>query len=65
MKFLNKKHSNNCGILLPDSFANYEFNYSSKKVKNNQKHWIEYLKNLTELLKFLSPSSTVFSVTFK
>jgi len=46
VKFLNKRHNAGCGILLPESITDYEFNYLSKKEKNDQKYWIEYLKSL-------------------
>ena len=46
VKFLNKRDSRNPGILLPESIADYEFNYLSKKKKNDQKYWIDYLKGL-------------------
>ena len=32
VKFLNKRQNSNCGIILPQSTTNYEFNYSSKKI---------------------------------
>jgi len=51
VKFLNKRDNNRCGILLPESFANHEFDHSSKKEKNNQKYWIEYLKSLDDYIK--------------
>ena len=48
VKFLNKRHSKGCGIILPESMADYQFDYSSSKDKNNQKYWIEYLKSLDD-----------------
>ena len=29
VKFLNKRHSKGCGIILPESMADYQFDYSS------------------------------------
>ena len=50
VKFLNKRHSKGCGIILPESMADYQFDYSSSKDKNNQKYWIEYLKSLDDYI---------------
>ena len=36
VKFLNKRDSKGCGILLPESMEDYQFDYSSKKNSNNQ-----------------------------
>ena len=33
VKLLNKRHNRQCGILLPEAFANHEFNHSSNKEK--------------------------------
>ena len=37
VNFLNKRHDKGCGILLPESITDYEFDYSSKKESNNQR----------------------------
>ena len=50
VKFLNKRDSKRCGILLPESMIDYQFDYSSKKAINNQKFWIDYLKNIDEYI---------------
>ena len=58
VKFLNKRHSKGCGILLPESITDYEFNYSSKKEKNDQKYWIDYLKSLDNYIAESHPKVT-------
>ena len=50
VKFLNKRDSKGCGILLPESMEDYQFDYSSKKNSNNQKFWIDYLKSIDDYI---------------
>ncbi len=50
VKFLNKRDNKGCGILLPESITDYQFDYSSKKNSNNQKFWIDYLKSIDDYI---------------
>ena len=44
--FLNQKTVNKCGILLPEDIFNYELNLTTKKNKNSNSFWIDFIKNL-------------------
>ena len=46
VSFLNKKITNKCGILLPEDMFNYELDLTTKKNKNPNSFWIEFIKNL-------------------
>ena len=46
VSFLNKKVTNKCGILLPEDMFNYELDLTTKKNKNPNSFWIEFIKNL-------------------
>ena len=43
-KFMSKKNTNRCGIILPETVATDEVNFSSNKEKKEQKFWIDFLK---------------------
>ena len=59
-----QRHNSRCGILLPESITDYEFNHSSKKEKNDQKYWIEYLKSLDDYIKTNHPKVTSRTLVF-
>ena len=44
--FLNQKTVNKCGILLPEDMFNYELDLKTKKNKNPNSFWIDFIKNL-------------------
>ena len=44
--FLNQRSTNKCGILLPEDIFNYELNLTTKKNKNSNSFWIDFIKNL-------------------
>jgi len=44
--FLNQKSINKCGVLLPEDMFNYEFDLKTKKNKNSNSFWIDFIKNL-------------------
>ena len=44
--FLNQRSANKCGILLPEDIFNYELNLTTKKNKNSNSFWIDFIKNL-------------------
>ena len=64
VKFLNKRNDKGCGILLPESITDYEFDYSSKKEKDDQKHWIDYLKSLDDYIVSNYPKVTSRTLVF-
>ena len=44
--FLNQRSINKCGILLPEDLFNYELDLTTKKNKNSNSFWIDFIKNL-------------------
>jgi len=44
--FLNSRTINKCGILLPEDMFNYELDLTTKKNKNPNSFWIDFIKNL-------------------
>ena len=44
--FLNQRSINKCGILLPEDLFNYELDLSTKKNKNSNSFWIDFIKDL-------------------
>ena len=48
--FLNQKSINKCGILLPEDMFNYEFDLKTKKNKNPNSFWIDFIKNLDDYI---------------
>ena len=44
--FLNQRSINKCGILLPEDLFNYELDLTTKKNKNSNSFWIEFIKDL-------------------
>ena len=44
--FLNKMNKSKCGILLPEETYHYELNLSTKKNKNQNTYWIDFIKDL-------------------
>ena len=43
--FLNQKSINKCGILLPEDLFNYELDLTTKKNKNSNSFWIDFIIN--------------------
>ena len=50
VRFLNKRDTSRCGIMLPETFINFEKDFTSTKQKNSQKHWIDFLKSLDDYI---------------
>ena len=58
VRFLNKRDASRCGIILPDTFINFEKDFTSKKEKNSQKYWIDFLKALDDYIVNKHPKIT-------
>ena len=43
---LKKKNTTRCGIFLPETQANYEMNFTTKKDRQNQKFWLDFVKEV-------------------
>ena len=46
VQFMNKKDTTRCGIFLPETQANYEMNFTTKKDRQNQKFWLDFVKEV-------------------
>jgi TldD protein len=46
VQFMNKKDTTRCGIFLPETQANYEMNFATKKDRQNQKFWLDFVKEV-------------------
>jgi len=46
VQFMNKKDTTRCGIFLPETQANYEMNFTTKKDRQNQKFWLDFVKEI-------------------
>ena len=42
VQFMNKKDPSRCGFFLPETEANYEIDFSTKKSRQSQKYWIDF-----------------------
>jgi len=50
VKFLNRRDTSRCGLILPDTLFNYEMDHTSSKNKNEQKFWINFLKEIDQYI---------------
>lgn len=46
VKFMNRKDNRHCGFYLPNTEANHNIDYTTKKLKQNQKYWIDFVKEI-------------------
>ena len=46
VQFMNTKDTTRCGIFLPETKANYEMNFTTKKDQQNQKFWLDFVKEV-------------------
>jgi len=46
VQFMNKKDSSKCGFFLPETQANYNMDLTTKKDRQNQKYWLEFIKDV-------------------
>ena len=46
VRFMNNKDTARCGIFLPETQANYEMNFTTKKTRQNQKFWLDFVKEV-------------------
>ena len=46
VQFMNKKDPSRCGLLLPETKANYEVNFTTIKDRQNQKFWLDFMKEV-------------------
>jgi len=49
--FLNQMKNQKCGIILPENNYNYQMNLSTKKNKNNNVYWIEFISEIDNYIK--------------
>ena len=46
VRFMNKKDDTRCGFFLPETQANYNMDLTTKKERQNQKYWLEFVKDV-------------------
>ena len=46
--FMNKRKKEQCGFILPDISGHYEIDLSTQQTRNDQKQWIEFLRNIDD-----------------
>ena len=46
VQFMNKRDTTRCGIFLPETQVNYEMNFTTKKDRQNQKFWLDFVKEV-------------------
>jgi len=46
VQFMNKKDTSRCGLFLPETQTNYEMNFATKKDRQNQKFWVDFVKEV-------------------
>ncbi|SVC02344.1 uncharacterized protein METZ01_LOCUS255198, partial [marine metagenome] len=44
VQFMNKKDETRCGFYLPETHANYEMDFRTKKDRQNQKYWVDFIR---------------------
>ena len=65
VRFLNKRDTSRCGIMLPETFINYEKDFTTSKQKNSQKYWIDFLKALDDYIVTKHPKITSRTVVIR
>jgi TldD protein len=65
VRFMNNRKKEQCGFILPDISGHHEVDLSTKHVRNDQRKWIEFLKNIDDYIankfSFLSSRTVVLS----
>ncbi len=46
VNFMNKKNNSRCGFYLPETQANHKVDYSTKKNIQNQKYWVDFIREI-------------------
>ncbi len=46
VRFMNLKDTSRCGLILPDTMAEYEMDFSTKKPHENQKYWVDFAREV-------------------
>ena len=46
VKFMNKKDSSRCGLILPETVGEIDVDFSTNKNRENQKFWVEFAKEI-------------------
>ena len=46
VNFMNKRDANGCGFFLPETNAKYEFDLSTTKNRQNQKYWLDFIRDI-------------------
>ena len=63
--FMNKRKKEQCGFILPDISGHYEIDLSTQQTRNDQKQWIDFLRNIDDYIankySFLSSRTVVLS----
>jgi TldD protein len=63
--FMNKRKKKQCGFILPDISGHHEIDLSTQRVRNDQKQWIDFLRNIDDYIaskySFLSSRTVVLS----
>ena len=65
VRFLNKRDTSRCGIMLPETFINYEKDFTTSKQKNSQKYWIDFLRALDDYIVKKHPKITSRTVVIR
>ena len=63
--FMNKRKKEQCGFILPDISGHYEIDLSTQQTRNDQKQWIDFLRNIDDYIaNKYSFLSNFFSIDF-
>lgn len=46
VQFMNRKDTTRCGIFLPETLAKYEMDFTSKKTRQEQKFWVDFVRDI-------------------
>ena len=46
VQFMNTKDSSRCGYFLPETKANYDIDLGTKKDRQNQKYWVDFIREV-------------------
>ena len=51
VQYMNKKDTSRCGLFLPETQTNYEINFATKKDRQSQKFWVDFVKEVDGYMK--------------